>query len=191
MLEFEPEGHIYRLGDEVLPSVTQLLEPLAGYAGIPKHILDAAADRGTAVHRMCELHDYGTLGEYEPGYEGYLQAWIRFLAESGFEIELIEYQQHHPKLKYAGTIDRTGWHKKKRGLLDIKTTAALMPVVGPQTAGYQELQEANGDKIDFRWAVQLKMDGTYKLEVLTDRTDLSTFTSSLNLYRWKERHNVK
>lgn len=191
MLEFREEGHVYTYEGEIVPSVTQALEPLAGYAGIPNYILAAAADRGTQVHKMCEYHDYGTLTDYEPGYQGYLDAWIRFLAESGFEVELVESKMFHPVLRYAGTVDRIGYHKGKRGLLDIKTTASLMPVVGPQTAAYEGLSVANGDEINFRWAVQLKMDGTYKLEVMKSRNDMTIFTSCLNLHRWKERHNVR
>lgn len=189
-LQFQEEGHVYTIGDEVIPSVTKILEPLAGYAGVPDWILAAAADRGTEVHKMCELFDYGTLGEYNPGYKGYLDAWEKFLIESGFEVELIERRMFHPTLRYAGTVDRVGYHKGKRGILDIKTTVALMPVVGPQTAGYEALCNANDDdEIKFRWAVQLKPDGTYRRESLTDRIDMSAFTSCLNLYRWKEKHH--
>lgn len=192
MLEFQSEGHIYKFDGEVIPSVTQALEPLSGYVGVPKWLLAIAADRGTEVHTMCEYHDYGTLEEYNQGYQGYLDAWIRFLADSGFEVDLVELRLYHPAYKYAGQIDRIGSHRGKRGLLDIKTTAQLMPVVGPQTAAYEELFNINNkdQKLEFRWAVQLKPDGTYRRETLNDRTDLATFTSCLNLFRWKEKKHV-
>jgi hypothetical protein len=188
MLEFQEEGHVYTYGGNVVPGVTQILEPLSGYMGVPDWQLAIAADRGSYVHKMCELYNYGTLEEYEPEYQGYLDAWVRFVSESGFEVELCEHRVYHPKHVYAGTLDYTGYLGKKRGVLDVKATATLMPAVGPQTSAYAEALKASGEKVDFRMVVLLKPDGTYKAPPLTNRRDFATFTSCLNIMRWREEH---
>jgi hypothetical protein len=46
-IEFEPAGHEYKLGGRVVPSVSQVLEPLAMLDGIPEKVLEEARIRGT------------------------------------------------------------------------------------------------------------------------------------------------
>jgi len=189
-LTFQEEGHVYQYDGLVVPSVTQVLEPLIDYSMVPDFRLAMAADRGTNVHKMCELHDYGTLEDYEPEYEPYLDAWIMFLEDTGFEAEIIETRLYHPVFKYAGAVDRVGMSKGKRVILDIKTTFTLMPAVGPQTAAYQEMWNKNNPhmKAKQRWAVQLKSDGTYRIERLKGVTDFSVFTSCLNIHNWRAKN---
>jgi hypothetical protein len=56
--------------------------------------------------------------------------------------------------------------------------------VGPQTAAYAE---ALGEPRIKRRVVQLRRDGTYRTERLTDRADWNLFLSALNIYQWRNR----
>ena len=60
---FDPIEHIYRFDGQRVPSVTQILEPLIDYSGVPNGVLQYAADRGTAVHLATEFYDDGDLDE--------------------------------------------------------------------------------------------------------------------------------
>ena len=53
-LEFDDATHTYRLDGFEIPSVSAIMEPLSRskYAHISEEILDMAASRGTAVHKM-------------------------------------------------------------------------------------------------------------------------------------------
>jgi len=189
-LTFDPVPHEYRWDGQVVPSVTQILEPISGYGDIPERILRVAAERGSIIHRITELHDYGTLGEYDEQYQPYLDAWKTFLLSTNAEIELVELLMYHDKIKYAGTLDRIIRVKGKRILLDLKSTYKLMPAVGPQTAAYaQVFNHLNpDDPVKERWCVRLVKDGSFDLHKCKDRGDLTIFQSCLNVKLWRMKH---
>lgn len=195
ILNFDEDSHTYTLGGKVIPSVTQVLSPLTEYAGIPKHILDAAADRGNYVHKACEMYLWETLDEDSLKEEArpYFNGFKKFMSETGFIPEVIEERVYHPTLKYAGTLDLGGIlppagrrKKPQRALIDLKTTFKLMRAVGPQTAAYFDAWAAANpkDKFEARYALQLKKDGTYCLEPMKDRTDSNIFLSCLNIFNF-------
>jgi len=196
MLAFDEATHTYHLNGKRLPSVTQVLDVISSYMGIPADILAKASARGNYVHTLTEHHDNGVLGEYDVEYEGYLLAWKTFLQTSGFEPELVEFRMADEKIGAAGTLDRYGSVIKKGALkkilLDIKSTAVLVPSVGPQTAAYEKLLKASLPeiKVDERWCVLLKPDGSFKKHNLTSRADWATFRAALTIHQWKEE-NIK
>jgi hypothetical protein len=195
-LEFDEASHTYTLGERRLPSVTQVLKPLIDYAGIPEAILNKAAERGNYVHKCCELYLLGTLDESGIDEEcaPYFQGFKKFMDETGFEPELIEQRLYHAKLMYAGTVDLGGVlppigrrRKPHRAMIDIKTTFKLMKSVGPQTAAYANAWASQNPKelhFDERYALQLKKDGSYKLEPMKSPSDTNTFLSCLNIHNF-------
>lgn len=198
-LTFNPDRHEYRLGDQVLPHVTQVTDALQSYSGVSDKVMREAADRGRAVHLATQLWDENDLDvdALPDTVRPYLDAWIRFREETGFMPALIEAPVHSKTYRYAGTLDRTGTFLFLRGikptepvLLDLKATYKIMAAVGPQTAGYlQALHETHGAKITRRrFAVQLRADGTYRLEECKDPSDWSVFLSALTLTNWRARH---
>lgn len=195
---FDPSNHTYWLGTKKLPGVTSILKVLGGYEGIPERILRKAADRGTAVHKITELDDAGTL-DYETLAEelfGYLMGWHRFKEEMRPEIFDAEVAGYHPQLLYAGTRDRRmiihGLKKPKMSILDIKSSYMLMPTTGPQTAGYKEIHNANAPKDEqahTRYGLRLTKDGAYELKEYKEPGDWNTFVSCLNCTRWIDQYN--
>lgn len=199
MLEFDAPSHTYRYRGAVVPHVTQICGFLGGYAGIPSSVLEAARERGEAVHYATELYDRGQLDEASvpPEVAGYLDAWKLFRAQTGFTPRAIEERVRDHAFGFAGTLDRTGFFanlKKmppnKECLIDIKATYTVLPQVRVQTALYAHAYSggAPGSHLMPRFAVQLRADGDYRLHRFTDRSDLSVGLAALTLHSWKQRH---
>lgn len=195
-LRFDEPTHSYWVGEERLPSVTQVLSLLGGYEGIPLAILAKAAARGSAVHTATELDDAGTLdfGSLDDELIGYVMGWQKFKHEKKPVIFDAEVPGYHPVLKFAGTRDRRMQIGKKVGILDIKSSYMLMPTTGPQTAAYREIYNhglPKEEQVKHRWGLKLTKDGDYKLHEYTDVGDWNTFLSALNCLRFVQKHNPK
>lgn len=196
LLTFDEATHTYRVGGRVVPSVTQLLDKLHDFSGIPVEILDAAKERGTYVHRMCEMLDLDELDVplVPEHYQGYLKAWQDFTAEYGPVWEGIEYQSHSRLFGYAGTMDRKGTLPRKfpaslRWVVDIKSSADSHPVWGMQTAAYRQIlaEEDAGYALARRATVQLRADGRFKFLTWDEPTDWPAFQSLITLSNWSHK----
>jgi hypothetical protein len=191
-LIFDPTEHTYTVGTQHVPGVTATLAPLVDFSMVPKAVLQRAQQLGTAVHRMTELYDQDDLDESDLSDEllPFLTAWRKFRAETGFVPELIEQRYHHPALRFAGTLDRTGIIGRNRAVIDIKKMLTLGPVVGVQLAAYAELCRVNGHPVVDRYGLGLRKDGTYRLVPFTDKGDWPTFLSLLTLRNYKDKHGL-
>jgi len=190
-LVFVEETHQYFLGGVELPSVTTVIDSvLTDWSKIPRDTLEYARQRGTAVHTACELWDLDDLDEdtLDPAIAPYLIAYRSFLVDSGFVPEVIEQRLVHRAFGFAGTLDRIGTLNGRRALIDLKSTEATVPSVGPQTAAYKAMAETPGGKIDGRYALLLRKNGTYRLIPCKDQSDWSIFMSALNIYKWRKNN---
>ena len=191
-LQFDPVSHRYTLGGREVPSVTQLLQVLDQYEGVPPHVLEAAREFGVHVHLACELWDRGTLDEaaLDPNLRLYLDGWRKFRGDTGFIPTHIEERVLHRPMRYAGTLDRLGTLRGRPALVDIKS--GMKPKsVGAQTAAYLEawmLTTSSPRKRPTRYCVQL-MPEDYRLHVLDDPADWPLFVSCRNVHQWKS-HNA-
>jgi len=186
-LEFHSEGHRYLLDGQEVPSVTQVLEPYTGLEYVDRELLRRAAEFGTHVHEACHLFNIDSLDRLtlDPALAPYISAWEQFLDDTGAVVLESEHRVASRKFKYAGTLDTTVFWGKSKRLIDIKSTVGLPRTVGPQTAAYAEAyHEDTGERIRDRYCVQLKPDGTYSLQKLSDPNDWNIFQSALNLHRW-------
>jgi hypothetical protein len=141
-LQFDADTHTYRLNGAVVPSVTAILKPVSpDFSMVKADVLEAAADRGRAVHRMVELleSDDLDLEGLHPDLLPYLDQYMKFKATTGFQWEASEVMGGSERYGYAGTMDMLGSIGGRRLLVDIKTSAAIPKSVGPQTAAYAEL----------------------------------------------------
>lgn len=188
-LTFDESLHEYRFNGEVVPGVTTILKPLTNFDMVPPHVLQAASEFGTAVHKACELDDLGELDEeqLDPALRPYLSAWRKFSEEHSVKWVHIEKQVHNKTLGYAGTLDRYGHVDGMSTLLDIKSSIELYQSVGPQLAAYDK---ALGEPVIHRIAVQLKADGTYVAKTYTDPSDWPVFCSLLTLRNWCARYSI-
>lgn len=165
-LIFYEKSHIYMMGGERIPCVSDLCRFLHKeiYKDAPLWQMEAAADRGTAVHRATELLDKTGTAEISEDYAPYLTAYAAFRREHEVEWELIEHADYHPEYGYAGTIDRYGKVDGIPTLLDIKTTYTVYkPLCGASLNLYRLMLQARQKCVERLLILHLKKDGTYKL----------------------------
>ena len=165
-LLFREADHIYTLDGQELPSVSQLCAPLhkAVYENVPQWQMEAAAERGTAVHAATvELEAAGS-AETAEEYLPYVTAYRNFLREHRVSWQLTEQPLYHPEHLYAGTPDRYGAVDGIHTLLDIKTTYSVYkPLCRGQLNLYRLMLIAKGIVPQRMLILHLRKDGTYRL----------------------------
>lgn len=109
---FDSLEHKYYLGDEEMPSLSKIIEPLNDFGNVHPDVLAAKAQAGTDIHETIKLWLDGTLNESALA-EGNKIALDLFYGWLGGEYDdlgfgdIIEYETptYHPKLKYGTTPD--------------------------------------------------------------------------------------
>lgn len=196
MLSFDADTHTYAIRNRRLPSVTQVMDStVTNYAGIPPAILEYKSALGVAVHRACELYDNDDLDEstVDSLVLPYLNAWKRFRTETGFVVKENEMRLHSERYGYAGTLDKFGELGRDFALIDLKTVTVLSPATGVQLAGYEQLLR---EHFKFRhetprYAVQLRPDGTYRMQKYDDENEFAVFLACLQIHNFKVKHGYK
>jgi len=194
-LLFEEESHTYTLhrtgfADIILPSVTQIMEPLERkvYGDISPITLENAADRGTRLHRAVEQYLKYGFRNIDDDCVGYFDGFVKFTENNkSWKPIHSEYRFYHPALLYAGTCDLLFTTPKGTVLVDLKTTAqAHKKMWGVQLAAYQQGIEAFDKplKIDATMVLQVMPDGHYILHNI--KTDFSTFLACYTIFNFRE-----
>lgn len=105
-LEFDDETHRYIVNGIITPSVSKLLSlKFDDYPNVPKAVLQAAADRGTEMHKAIEVFE-------KTGKKSDLQEFRNYLfLKKHFKIENIENELPVAYFEdglpvFAGTIDQ-------------------------------------------------------------------------------------
>jgi len=178
-------------GPEEYPSVSTILDVLAKFQGIPRHILLRKARLGTAVHLYTAMIDKGFT--WIPGgiprlVEPYVRGWQMYKADHIERIIWVEYALVSGIFKFGGKIDRLAILKGKRfpSVLDLKVTADVNRFVNLQMAPYRLLVDENyKKKIDLTtYAIQLFPDD-YRIHPIEDYYDgLQGFFNALWLYHY-------
>lgn len=166
-LEFRESNHTYWLGRTQLPSVTTIMKPLsdAFYGGVYREVLNRAADKGTTVHQSLENFICFGIEDVPPDYKGYLEAYKAFCSEYNPLPIATETRIYHKYLMYAGTGDFLCLIGDALVLIDFKSTSQLVKMLTRvQLEAYDRAFDSHGLKIDKKAILQLKNDGTFKLE---------------------------
>jgi hypothetical protein len=197
MLTFNAERHEYKLDGTKVPSVTQITAPLMDFTGIPQGVLERKRQIGTALHKAIELHlaDDLVFESIALPVVPYFEAYLKFVNDTGFITRNSEMKVASEKYGYAGTLDLDGVLNKRLSQIDFKTTATLSPAVAIQTAGYEQAANEMPDvdslgKVLDRYALWFKPDGSYKLVQYKDKMDFQIFLSLLNVFKFKQKHNL-
>jgi hypothetical protein len=191
ILTFDEPTHTYRVGERVVPSVTQVLDRLHTFGMVSAEVLEAAKERGTNVHKLTQYHDEGDLDPATVGeYQGYYNGWLRFLADQQPKWVGIEERGYSSRFGFAGTWDRRGAIRiAPRAVIDVKTSLQAHRVWGMQTAAYRQI----ATELDPYWltarrfTVQLRPDGTYRLIPWDDPDDWSAFLALIHLTNWSNK----
>jgi len=171
------------------PHVTDIIGAVFPIGGDPA-MLEYAGARGTAIHHACALLAGGGDGTglametLDPQHVPYVEAYRRYLADSGVIVSRTEVHVISERYQFQGTLDVLE-NVPTRALTDIKTgqpraTTAL------QTAAYEAAwREQSGERtIRKRKAVYLQPTGRYKVEGYKSVRDFIRFLACLELYHW-------
>lgn len=160
-IEFIEDGHIYLCDGVIVPSVTQILKMKFGnkYNRVSEATLNAAAEKGTAVHKAIE--DYckdGTESELEELRNfKFLKKKYDFEVIAN-EVPILLYDEYNDKPICAGRFDLQISKDGKMGLADIKRTATLdKEYLGYQLNIYRlAFMQCYGGSIDFLAGIHLR-----------------------------------
>ena len=146
-LTFNQERHEYQLNGNIVPAVTQITSSLIDLSAIPQDVLEHKRQIGTALHKAIELHlaDDLVLDSVAEQVRPYFDAFLKFMADTGFKPRNSEYRVASEIYQYAGTLDMDGYMKGKLSVVDFKTTSVLHPATALQTAAYLQAANETGD----------------------------------------------
>lgn len=197
-IQYDDNGHTYRLNGRVVPGVTDSMRPLTdgAFDGIPAETMERASLLGKQVHACIELDVAGVLDDDSliDLWRPYVAQWRMFRALSGFEPILSEAIVYSERDSYAGRLDLFGRLNGRFALVDAKRTALVPRSAGPQTAGYLRALRAcrpdlipAGAAVD-RFALHLRPGNEigWRLVPFDNRGDEAVFLSSLNVYKWRK-----
>jgi hypothetical protein len=174
-LTLDPVGHIYRLGDQVKPSVTEILVG-TGIVDI-QYFTELGRWRGSAVHDCTWFDDEADLDEdsivdteafKRDEVLGHVEGWRKFRCETGFVPHTIEQPIYHSLLGYAGTPDRVGVLGDGRPCLPDLKTGASSKATRYQTVAYAACYPQ--PRLFVRMEVRTKSTGDYSLQVYGPET---------------------
>jgi len=148
----------------IKPGYTRVTEPLSliqSFDGIDKIILKKAADRGTKVHRYCELYMMDEFTPADEEVEPYLSSfaqWYNVIVDEPLDIERRFYDD---QLKITGKIDLIAklHGDKKPSVIDIKTSQTKSKTWPLQLAAYKYLATLENIDCDRFLVVQLNKNG--------------------------------
>lgn len=116
IVDYDDFTHSYELEGRYLIGVTSLMKKhglSANYEGISSEVLEAAAERGTRVHKMLEYYDNGVMVEDNPLLTSYRKLKLNVLSS--------EYLVSDNKI-VASSIDKV---LDDYSLADVKTTSEV------------------------------------------------------------------
>lgn len=139
---------------------------------------DAAAKRGTEVHKLAEALAHGEEVDVPEELQGHIDAYLAFMEDFDVEPEVIEAMVVNRKHRYCGTFDFIGtfggW-EGKRVLADIKTAkSGVYPENALQLAAYRYAEAylplEGGDEepmpeVDACAVIHVRADGYDVIEV--------------------------
>ena len=176
-LVFYDQTHQYTVDGVEVPSVSELTRFISRevYKDVQQFMLDAAATRGTNVHKATEALDkFGTV-EVDDEALPYIKAYLKFRKDHQPDWIKVEWSVNRGFL-YAGTLDRYGTIGDKKVILDIKTTSRISKdhkVLYTAAQNLYRMAIEQDYPVDAIYILQLKKDGTYKFYELEIQDELA------------------
>jgi len=164
-------------------SVTQVLGTYADFSRIPDDVLQAACDRGSAVHRYCQAYAMGAWAIEPEGFEGYCESFRRWFDSVMVEVYTVEQEFRDDQFGFLGHPDIVARIAGNKGItvVDYKTPVGKGTTWELQLSAYRHLTKA-------QYAGHLRLDpagGVPKMDWVPDDPKLfNLFLSALNLRRY-------
>lgn len=176
-------NHVYRDAGKVIPGVTSILRE----AGLidTAWFNEYSRLRGELVHQACALYDRDDLDmdTLDPVLTPFVNAWIKFRKDTGFQVMATEELVYNPIRVYAGTLDVRGLLGSDPVIIDRKTGAA-QPWAALQLAAYADCFEMHYK----RFVIELDDAGKYRLIEHKDRSDIKVFLAALSVVNWRKNN---
>ena len=193
VLLFDEAKHTYSLNGYVLPSVTQIMKPLASaeYNGVDEAVLMRAAERGTAVHEAIEYKIKYDFDDFPAEYEEYYKAFLKFAQDYSPKWISSEMRTYHRQLMYAGTVDLICEIGGEKVLVDFKTSSKINHMLtGVQLEAYAQALSSYGVDVDYKAILHLKKDGKYSFERYekNDSESWNCFGALLTVEQYIKKH---
>lgn len=186
-----------KLNEDVVPEgymrVTECLKPFSKMDLIDPEILNNAADRGSRVHKFCELYANNMLFEdIDEDCKNYVEVFKRWFDQRVEKVIFSEKRINNDSLKLSGCIDLAVFLKDSEFpcIVDIKTSASQSMTWPLQTAAYRMLllmekkllPVANVD----RMVLMLPKNGRKAKEVehFNHQKDTNIYMKCLEIYRY-------
>ena len=175
-----------------LPRVTHILEEAAlgpDFGAATPADLEAGRRRGARVHAAIEADHYGYPVDIPPAIAPYLDAYRKFVAESGHEPIASEVEVIHPAWQYVGHVDRVGWLLGRRAILDWKSGGPPdLKAAGDQLSGYKLAWNAMhpGEPVEALGVLHLREDGTYRFHEIAGAEHEQVFLAAVVVYRTRK-----
>ena len=206
-LTFQEEGHIYRYGKRVIPSVTTVLGGWIEVKGkgrwyvneksgvlVKGATLDEAGDNGNAIHKGVKYILQGGVDweSLDSSLVAPLKEFGKFCKDRKLKLIFAEKPLYSTLWDFAGTPDIVGMIDDIDIPCDIDIKSGDPGSVGPQTAGYdilirEELKIPRHRKTK-RFCLELPKDGKpYKFYELNDKDDLPYFHAKLFAYKYDQK----
>lgn len=176
---FDRPTHTYWFGSRRVSGINEALEsvglkpPINIVSRRHRANFEYAGERGTAVHKMCELEDLGESGNYtfDPNLVGYLEAWKVFKLDYGYSPDVTEQPIGHPVYQFGGTPDSGGTCEKMGGYFAVeRKQRKLLPQDKFQVAlQVILLRDVLGKPCKGGVLVELRKDGKYCAEEVRTR----------------------
>jgi len=183
---FDEGTHTHRIGDIVVPGITTLVTPLYDFSGVTKHIMEAARQYGSAVHKTVELYclDALDIDGLDPGLRSVLTAFPQWLKDYGFVKSdfIVEVPMGDPALM-VGCIPDLILDGKL--IVEIKSREPNHLTDSIQTVCQEHVWKKNGGtrtKEYERRVLYLRPDGSYKYQKVNDKQANSRFRKLLDHY---------
>lgn len=158
--------------------VTSVLSPFTGMDKIPKHILDAASDRGTKVHALCNGIIEGIEVEVPEEYKGYVDSFRQWA--NGKDLLPSSGRKFDDELMVTGECDGTYTKNGILTIFDLKTSQKESKSWPLQGACYSRLY----GHLDLQTFVILdKHGGSPKEFHYAYEENIGNFMKCLDLYR--------
>jgi hypothetical protein len=174
-----------------LPRVSTILRILEdSYAGVPQAAMDAAAERGEALHRLCLSYLASLDGVHEapvptPPYEKPYQAFVQWCTANAVLVVAIEERSTNRKHGYTGAPDALIIINGHEVLIDLKFTAAILRTNRVQLQAYWRLDDYKTAQRAMLVHINPISGELKQVTVKKDPRDWSAFLNALSIYKWR------
>lgn len=190
------------------PDAINALTLATGWDGVRKAVTDRhrwqrdeAAQLGSEVHRLAELHLTTGLTDHIPddGIRRRVDAYAEWWRNSGWSRPLTEVMGVNPSVGYGGTLDLLARDADGRLVLaDIKTGKGVYREAILQLAAYGDFtvmqyptlgqwKIAVMPKVDRYVILHVTLDGVREIELTVGQDERMAWLDCVDLYRWAQK----